>query len=279
MVPPPNTTGDEFPDFDSMTPEEQLAWLESLAKRQGVSDDELITAADMDIPIPEDVEVDEPGYVPFEGSRSAREAQQAISAAPEPELSALERGGEEPVVLADQPFEAVVSGADSDRELEGKLGDLDVGRAAGPGAEEPQETADSLFWLDSLAVQPGNLSDLDLFSDVGIETAEGFPAQGEEEKVVEPTELEVQEPESGWLEEATAFEEPAATGDDLLGGVDPMLWLESLAMRQGAKAEELLTSADLDIAEVSTDAVVDEPGYVPFEGSRSAREKIGRAHV
>jgi hypothetical protein len=85
MVPPPNNTGDEFPDFDSMTPEEQLAWLESLAKRQGVSGEELITAADVDIPIPEDAEVDEPGYVPFEGSRSAHQAQQAISAAPEPE--------------------------------------------------------------------------------------------------------------------------------------------------------------------------------------------------
>ena len=35
--------------------------------------------------------------------------------------------------------------------------------------------------------------------------------------------------------------------DDPLGGMDPMAWLESLAARQGAKPEELVTAANLDI--------------------------------
>ena len=48
MVPAP----DEFPDFDSMTPEEQMAWLESLARRQGANADEFVTAADQDIRFP-----------------------------------------------------------------------------------------------------------------------------------------------------------------------------------------------------------------------------------
>ena len=281
MVPPPNNTGDEFPDFDSMTPEEQLAWLESLAKRQGVSDDELITAADVDVPIPEDAEVDEPGYVPFEGSRSAREAQEAASAAPEPELPTFEHEEEELTVLPDQTVEAVASSADLDLGFEAEPGDLDLSFEAEPAAEEPQETAEPLFWLDSLAVQPENLGDLDLFSGAEIEAAEEPAVRVEEGEAVQPPGPAVPEPESALLEEfdlGSALEEAAdrepapAASDDLLGGMDPMLWLESLAMRQGARKEELLTSADLEIAEVSEDAVVDEPGYVPFEGSRSARE-------
>src|SRR5260221_8472841 len=51
--------------------------------------------------------------------------------------------------------------------------------------------------------------------------------------------------------------------DDPLGGMDPMAWLESLAARQGAKPEELTTSADLDIPVLPPDTVVDEPGYTP----------------
>src|SRR5258708_4255073 len=51
--------------------------------------------------------------------------------------------------------------------------------------------------------------------------------------------------------------------DDPLGGMDPMAWLESLAARQGASADELTTEANLDIAEPPADTVVDEPGYTP----------------
>jgi hypothetical protein len=285
MVPPPDNMGDEFPDFDSMTPDEQLAWLESLAKRQGASDDELITAANVDIPVPEDAEVDEPGYVPFEGSRSAREAQQAAFEAqePEPELPAFERAEAEPIFHSDEEFETAISQADFDLESEAEPGDLEFDFATEPGVEEPQEAADSLFWLDSLAVQSEDLGDLDLFSAAGIEAAEEPAAHTEEEKAVHPPALEsdlMEEFDLGSLpEEMADLEQLAAAGDELLGGADPMLWLESLAMRQGARKEELVTSADLDIAEVSEDAVVDEPGYVPFEGSRSARETQQAASV
>jgi hypothetical protein len=285
MVPPPDNMGDEFPDFDSMTPEEQLAWLESLAKRQGVSSDELITAANVDIPIPEDTEVDEPGYVPFEGSRSAREAQQAAFEAqePEPELPTFERAEEELALPSEEEFEAAVSQADFDLESEAELGDLEFDFATSPDVEEPQEAAGSLFWLDSLAVQSEDLGDVDLFSAAGIEAAEEPEARIEEEEAVHPPAQEsdlLEEFDLGSMpEELADLEQLATAGDELLGGVDPMLWLESLAMRQGARKEELVTSADLDIAEVSEDTEVDEPGYVPFEGSRSARETQSAASV
>src|SRR5437763_17112668 len=51
--------------------------------------------------------------------------------------------------------------------------------------------------------------------------------------------------------------------DDPLGGMDPMAWLESLAARQGAKPEELVTAANLDIPVLPADTVIDEPGYTP----------------
>ncbi len=65
-----------------------------------------------------------------------------------------------------------------------------------------------------------------------------------------------------------------ASADDPLGGMDPMEWLESLAARQGASADELTTEANFDIAEPPADTFIDEPGYVdydPFGGSGVAR--------
>jgi hypothetical protein len=81
MVPPFDNTGDEFPDFENMSPEEQMAWLESLAKRQGANQSEFTTAADLDIPIPENAVVDEPGYVPYSETTRAS----APTEEPEPE--------------------------------------------------------------------------------------------------------------------------------------------------------------------------------------------------
>jgi len=40
---------DNTPDFDKMSPEEIMAWMESLAKRQGANEG-FTTAADMDVP-------------------------------------------------------------------------------------------------------------------------------------------------------------------------------------------------------------------------------------
>src|SRR5512138_2857065 len=62
--------------------------------------------------------------------------------------------------------------------------------------------------------------------------------------------------------------------DDPLGGMDPMAWLESLAARQGAKPEELVTAANLDIPLPPADTVIDEPGYTPgYETSKPAPAK------
>ena len=49
--------------------------------------------------------------------------------------------------------------------------------------------------------------------------------------------------------------------DDPLGGMDPMAWLESLARRQGANPEELITAADLDVPLPSLDATPETPSH------------------
>src|SRR5690606_2090336 len=63
-------------------------------------------------------------------------------------------------------------------------------------------------------------------------------------------------------------DEAAAIGEwseeDMLGGADPMTWLETLARRQGADLEELTTEADLEIPELPEDTIVDEPGYTEY---------------
>ena len=41
--------GDEMPDFDSMSPEEAMRWMESLAKRQGADPSSFLTEADMSV--------------------------------------------------------------------------------------------------------------------------------------------------------------------------------------------------------------------------------------
>ncbi len=60
---------DNAPNFDAMTPEEIMAWMESLAKRQGADSSGFTTEANVEIPEvdPDSVVIDEPGYIPSEG--------------------------------------------------------------------------------------------------------------------------------------------------------------------------------------------------------------------
>src|SRR5688572_555500 len=64
---------DNTPDFDKMTPEEIMTWMESLAKKQGANEG-FTTSADMQIADidPTSVVIDEPGYVPSEGKMKGK---------------------------------------------------------------------------------------------------------------------------------------------------------------------------------------------------------------
>lgn len=369
MVPAP----DEFPDFDSMSPEEQMAWLESLARRQGANADEFLTAADQTIPVPEDAEIDEPGYVPYsirEGGRmehgpeAPREPEDTEDAGPEEpdteEPDATEEAADEefPPVLEDVEFQAdafVTAPEMNDPDAPSETGIADMEEEAIDETLTDEDLADPMTWLDSLtphamatdaellaeieraaeedefrfdleAQEPGRAERSpvsDLLAALDFDTLEDFDLDGFEESDLADEgraegELPAPREETGaaddetnrWLESfadrpgaedegraapAADAETPravdesalrAAAGaqaddldtlsdaeadavdewaeDDVLGGADPMTWLETLARRQGADLDELTTEADLEIPELPEDTVVDEPGYTEY---------------
>ncbi|MEP7292180.1 MAG: hypothetical protein ABI835_10365, partial [Chloroflexota bacterium] len=69
---------ENMPDFDNMSQDEIMAWMETLAKRQGASEG-FTTAADMDIAEidPDTVVIDEPGYIPY-----GQESKQPVTSKP-----------------------------------------------------------------------------------------------------------------------------------------------------------------------------------------------------
>src|ERR1700758_1266184 len=89
MAPPPDS-GDakNIHDDDPLGGMDPMAWLESLAARQGANPDELTTAANLDIPMPPaDAKVEGPGYTPgydVGGSKAKTPAAEPAKAAPPP---------------------------------------------------------------------------------------------------------------------------------------------------------------------------------------------------
>jgi hypothetical protein len=231
--------------------------LGGLAKRQGVGDEELTTSADMEIAeVPADIVIDEPGYVPFEGSRTARRMKEEAEAAaklppPEPEP--------EPEVLPELDWGTPEEGLE-------EMADLVSAVTYESESDNPMQ------WLDGLSAESdadmGVLEDLFADSAVWEDSMEETPPDLPDAVELPPAPSEI-----------VSAMSTAADEDDPLGGVDPMLFLESLAKRQGVNLNELTTSADLEVEEVSADVVIDEPGYVPFEGSRSARRQKEEAEA
>src|SRR5689334_18688981 len=74
---------DNAPNFDAMTPEEIMAWMESLAKRQGADSSTFTTAADMQVA---EVSADDERaknvgeYVPFEYRNKPDEWRKKVAA-------------------------------------------------------------------------------------------------------------------------------------------------------------------------------------------------------
>ncbi len=242
MAPPPNSgdaknTNDEDP-LGGMDP---MAWLESLAARQGAKPEELTTAANLDIPVPPaDTVIDEPGYTPgYETSKAP--AASAEPARPEPAKV-------EPPAPAPEPVAAA--------------------------GDDPLGGMDPMKWLESLAARQGaNAAELTTSADLEIpmppaDTVVDEPGYtpGYETSKAPAASAEPARPEPAKVEPPAPAPEPVAVAsDDPLGGMDPMKWLESLAARQGANPEELTTAANLDIPLPPADTVVDEPGYVDYD--------------
>ena len=235
---------DNMPDFDKMTPEEINTWLESLAKRQGATEG-FTTAADMQVAEidPNSVTIDEPGYVPYgqEAKPAAKPAEPVRQAAPPPAPPPVVQKPlpVPPPAVPERPAARVVTPP--------------------PPPPPPQPAAEQggMAWLESLAGgEDDSLFNLDLSS---LSTDEPAPAP-------EPP-LPVSS--ISWLENLARADDEPIVVDDLvaddsaIGDVDQMEWLESLARRQGADTEELITPAHLDIP-LPEPEDIEAPNYTAF---------------
>src|SRR5438874_1343327 len=117
-----------------------MAWLESLAARQGAKPEELTTAANLDIPLPPaDTVIDEPGYTPGydtgKKAESTKPAPAKAKAKPAPEP-------DKPAAKAPEPAKA-----------EPAMPGPAVPRA--PPSFATRRSSDLMAWLESLAARQG----------------------------------------------------------------------------------------------------------------------------
>lgn len=225
---------ENMPDFDSMTPEEMMAWMEALAKRQGATEG-LTTSADMDVPEidPNSVEIDEPGYIPYgmdpevwaqkkaveDEARAARIAAMRSEKGKTPEPQAEHEADLQPESGATNPLQfladlsgvsdadefelpAAISGDAVDAELEAD----DFLASLGSLSDEGQAAGD---WMPSLDAAPdlGALESLDFGSLEGLGDLE--PAAAADDQLE-------------WLESLVSvpdIDEPEALKEDLEFGI------------------------------------------------------------
>lgn len=255
---------DNTPDFDNMTPEEIMRWMETLAARQGATEG-LTTSADMDIAEidPNSVVIDEPGYVPYgqEGKQQPEKAAQPKAAPPVVEKKATTP---EPPKPALEPVKPITPPpAPPSREVTRPAAQIVAKPAAPPPppkAEPVRADESGLAWLESLAGgdEDNSLFNLDL-SALPTEEASPMPASMPEASAGSLS----------WLEDLAREQDDPLAGitpprqTDPFGGSDTVEWLESLARRQGADTEELITPAQLQIP-LPDDREIEAPGYVAF---------------
>lgn len=270
------SAGGDMPDFDSMSPEEMMRWMESLAKRQG-AEIGFTTQADMAIPEVDasKVEVQDTYWDEERLKREEKRRQQREQAAPPPvpvpqpvvEEPQLELPKFETTDLEAETEIAPPIGADSGLDWLESL-------AAESGGDFPQmdlsALGEEISGLESLDLGSEmaslDLGELDaLVTPAAEETADATDPMAWLESLTQqrttfdlPTEVTDQEDETAFASVSTGgIADPTAVED-----VDPLEWLESLAKRQGADEDEFITNASLDVP--LTDATSTAPGYTDY---------------
>jgi tetratricopeptide (TPR) repeat protein len=292
-MPPAENT----PDFDSMSPEELMAWMETLAERQGASEgfttDKRVEIDEVD---PDSVEDSGPGYIPYgmteeqwaekqaeeDAARAARRAaaqsSQPAPVEPSPELPVAD--SEEFDLPDSAEIESEILEDVSEEFTLPQLGtDLEATTDIGPA----EDGVEGMAWLESLAAeQAGDFPQMDL-SELGQEL-EGLEIEDTEEPQSEANPMEwldglmqeqgeafdlptsdddqfraVEEAEPSLSEQPPAAQPPARSAEE----ADPMEWLESLAREEGASTEEFITGAGLEIP-AEDEGVADLPAVEPI---------------
>lgn len=239
------------PDFENMTPDEIMAWMETLAKRQGATEG-FTTDADLDIPEidPDTAVIDEPGYVPYSESRASSPSDDTVVSRPISPTQPARPPAPPPDIPAPPPARPAAP-PPAMRPVTPAWSAPPRSTAPPPVQPPPKpapEPQGSLAWLENLAQQnDDNLFNLDL-SGLGEDASE--PAESDP---------------AAWLQAMAAtpdLEQIAAGVPEPQDDTESLRWLESLARRQGAPADELTTSADLDVGAVRGEP--EAPAYTPF---------------
>ncbi|MDX2075729.1 MAG: tetratricopeptide repeat protein [bacterium] len=262
---------DATPDFDSMTPEQIMAWMETLAVRQGAT--EGIISNESDRPQVQEIDptsVDiKDNYIPYGMTAEQWEKKQAEENAKKAAQKSSKPQGKTPFtppsqtdlpVLEDSPtqpapvFEAIPA-----------TDDWLSGLASGTNNELPNEFPE--FDLSGLG---DSLQDLDL--DLPNFELEGFGdlaglAEGNTDPVNWLDNLVNEGNNTGNTTAVTdnpfdsIFDDKPVTTPDTGNTIE---WLESLAKRQGVSDEELITRPEMDLPELALDPNFVSPENDPF---------------
>jgi outer membrane biosynthesis protein TonB len=239
-----------------------MKWLESLAARQGAKAEELTTAADLDIPIPVDAKETGPGYTPGydTGSKKAAPAPQPVKA-PEP-----------PKAATPPPPPPTPTPIPTPAGIETPAGELDwltslsaESVSADASGEDVLGGVDPMKWLESLAARQGaNPDELTTEADLNIPVPENASDTGPGYFDFDPF-SSTQGREAATPEPVAASSEPTpvAASDDLLGGLDPLAWLEQLALNQGGNPAEMVTTPESQARPVQSQPPAAQPPVQP----------------
>jgi tetratricopeptide (TPR) repeat protein/uncharacterized protein Smg (DUF494 family) len=286
------TAGSEDEDIQA-----GIAWLESLAENQGAEADTLLTTPEERLETPPEwvtreletpTETLVPG--PFDEVPDAAAAAEDLQAPVEGAVPA----SEQPEVVEEVPSETETTLA-AESEVPGEITGPELEAPMPPAAEtgETEEIDAALAWLETLAERQG--ADEETLSTRPEERLEGPPEWVKEEMQTtgatlqpEPTAevpLPEEQPAETALPDANAVLEEIAPVDheeasdpeqaveaqaEGMDEEDAFTWLESLAARQGAEEETLLTAPE-DRVETPPEWVYEETGE-PAAASESEAE-------
>ncbi len=265
------------PDFDSMSPEEMMRWMESLAKRQG-ADEGLTTDADLEIDeISEDDErlAGQGDYIPYGWTQEQWEAQLEKEAQQKAEKAARQQQPPAEVDVEDELFDEDEGEEDFLEALSGDvlqppsldelfgaaqeddniLPEFDADITSMPTDRAPAQPAEPatqnpMDWLTGLMGQEEeNAGELDFDMDA-LGNLEGLAAADDSGDSM------------SWLADLAGGGDSAPQQEDT-PDEGSLEWQEALARRQGANTQELITGGYADAPEAE-DTSERDPGYQPF---------------
>ncbi|MFZ4827377.1 MAG: hypothetical protein ACOYLB_08475 [Phototrophicaceae bacterium] len=285
--PPPVAVKEPEPeevDFDNMTAEQALRWMETLAKRQGVKDEELLTSADASIAYVDasTAKIDEPGYIPYGKTEPVKPKPTPPPPPPAPKASVSslldELAGEDEgqnvlsfLNIEPEDTSRAIPTPTLSRSAPSILDELDQADAGLPDLfnQLTANEANDLSWMDALSTaNTGNqflsLDDLDALTadlDDNLFNISFNP----------PAPTPPPPPATAVLDALDQFDQApkpsskVAVNNPLEDGTDPLTWLENIARRKGVPEEELITKTRFDVpVPKNVDAREFEPGYKAY---------------